>query len=116
MSNLSVSDWIAYLGNEKNIAYSTVLGFGAFVLAFVIGCIAITVTLLWQVAIPWDFVVLMVAISSFGKIVKPAQRRSRVSEGLLEKIMSGKLNGEDDIQKEWLTHQKEWLAKKPISN
>jgi len=98
---LSVSDWISFLGGERDVAFNTVLNIGVLLLT-IVGLIFATKTVgAWQI---WSEAAVAVAftIYAFNKVINPFGERAKRAEKLLKRILSGELNDSNEIQKAWL--------------
>lgn len=108
-SYLTVSDWVNYLTSEKFGIMGTVLNFGAVLIALVALIYSTSTNTLWS-SITNGIVVLALMGYLLMKIFRPFERRGKLAERVLTKVMSGELKSEESIRKAWLNGLK---TKKP---
>ena len=103
LSCLTVSDWVTFLSGERDVAFNTILNFGAILLVFVALIFSTRIIGLWQQILDGIIAVAFVTYA-FYKVIRPFGRKGKVAAELLNKIMSGELKSEEDVQKKWLVH------------
>ncbi len=100
---LTVSDWVTFLSGERDVAFNTILNFGAILLVFVTLIFSTRIIGLWQQILNGIIAVAFVTYA-FYKVFRPFGRKGKVAAELLSKIMSGELKSEEDVRKKWLAH------------
>jgi len=105
MSNFTLNDWVSFLISERDVAYNSVLNYGAILLAFVAVVFSTKSDNIWLTILA-GIVTAVFVVYSFIKIFNPYGRRGKKAEIILKKIMNDTLKTSDDIKKEWLANTK----------
>lgn len=113
-SYLTVSDWVNYLTSEKFGIMGTVLNVSVVLIALVALIYSTSTDTLWS-SIANGIVVLALTGYLLMKILRPFERRGKLAERILKKVMSGELKSEESIRKAWLDGLESKKAERNIS-
>lgn len=98
-SCLKVSDWVTFLAGEKHGMISTILSFGLFLVAL------ISILLVGREntlqAITGGIVAFGCIALAYYKVLRPIDKRGKLAQDILGRIMSGELKNESSIHEEW---------------
>jgi hypothetical protein len=103
-SCLKVSDWVTFLTSEKQGTISTVVGFGALLVALVVIVLSAKASTTMQV-IENGIMALVLVAYAIVLVFRPFGKQGEVAEKILNKIMSGDLKDESTIRQEWKGQQ-----------
>jgi len=100
--SLGVSDWIAFLSNEKFGFMNAMVGVASFFIAIIAIMYVSSVSNLDKSIGVGCLVILGIVwyLSGGGKNL---YTEGKMAEDLLKKIMKGEFKNKEDIQREWLT-------------
>jgi len=99
---LSISDWIASLSNEKHSNTSNVIGFGSFMLAAGIAIFAVRINV--SNSLPTVIVSVVAGLALliiYFRVISPFRHRTKVAGELPDKIMKGEERDVLKIEAEW---------------
>jgi len=97
---LTVSDWVTFLTSEKYGIMSNVLNFGVLLVALIAIALSTRGNTAMQAIGNGIFAFALLGFVYF-KVFRPFEKRGKLAQGILDRVMSGKLKNESSIRKEW---------------
>src|SRR5512136_2470924 len=99
-SRLNVGDWVTFLSSEKHGMMSNVVNFSMLLVAAIALVLATSGYTVLAIA---SVIIAMGCVAwAYFTVLGPLHQRGNLADGILKRIISGKLKDADSIRHEWV--------------